>query len=76
MTWEGKGLRHSFPSHRFAQTADAGRVVSECYNSAAVIHRHYRELVKPEAAQHWFAVKPESPANVLPMPATAASAEA
>jgi hypothetical protein len=40
-------------------------------NSAAVIHRHYRELVKPADAQKFFGVKPEAPANVLPMPAAA-----
>ena len=67
--WKGNALRHSYASYRFALTGDAGRVAGECGNSAAVIHRHYRELVKPEAAQRWFAVKPESPANVLPMPA-------
>jgi len=67
--WKGNALRHSYASYRFALTNDAGRVAGECGNSAAVIHRHYRELVKPEAAQRWFNVKPESPANVLPMPA-------
>jgi integrase len=71
VAWKGNALRHSFASYRFAQTGDAGRVAGECGNSASVIHRHYRELVKPADAERWFAVKPESPANVLPMPATA-----
>jgi hypothetical protein len=72
--WKGNALRHSYASYRFAQTGDAGRVAGECGNSAAVIHRHYRELVKPEAAQRWFAVKPEGEAsNVLPLSAAAAA---
>lgn len=64
VTWKANGLRHSFASYRFAQTGDAGRVAGECGNSAAVIHRHYRELVKPADAVKWFAVAPEQPANV------------
>jgi site-specific recombinase XerD len=69
--WKSNALRHSYASYRFAQTGDAGRVAGECGNSAAVIHRHYRELVKPADAERWFNVKPESPANVLSLPATA-----
>lgn len=67
--WKGNALRHSYASYRFAQTGDAGRVAGECGNSAAVIHRHYRELVKPADAERWFNVKPEAPANVLALPA-------
>ena len=69
--WQRNGLRHSYASYRFALTNDAGRVAGELGNSAAVVHKHYRELVKPADAEAWFAVKPESPVNVLTMPATA-----
>jgi integrase len=66
--WKGNALRHSYASYRFALTGDAGRVAGECGNSAAVIHRHYRELVKPADAERWFNVKPEGEAsNVLPL---------
>jgi hypothetical protein len=64
-------LRHSYASYRFAQIGDAGRVAGELGNSAVVVHKHYRELVKPADAERWFAVKPESPSNVLTLPATA-----
>jgi integrase len=70
--WKPNALRHSYASYRFAQTGDAGRVAGELGNSAAVVHRHYRELVKPVDAERWFNVRPEAPANVLPMPAGAA----
>jgi integrase len=70
VAWKGNALRHSFASYRFAQTGDAGRVAGECGNSAAVVHRHYRELVKPADAERWFSVRPaEAPANVLPLTA-------
>lgn len=65
--WQRNGLRHSYASYRFAQIGDAGRVAGELGNSAAVVHRHYRELVKPSEAEKWFAVKPEAPANVVAM---------
>lgn len=73
--WKGNGLRHSYASYRFALTGDAGRVAGEMGNSASVIHRHYRELVKPADAERWFAVKPaDAPANVVPLATAAAVA--
>ena len=63
--WKANALRHSYASYRFALTGDAGRVAGECGNSAAVIHRHYRELVKPADAERWFAVAPPTIANVV-----------
>ncbi|MBI4662143.1 MAG: tyrosine-type recombinase/integrase [Verrucomicrobia bacterium] len=74
--WKANALRHSYASYRFAQTGDAGRVAGELGNSAAVVHRHYRELVKPADAERWFAVKPEGPANLLALPAAANAANA
>jgi integrase len=72
VAWKSNALRHSYASYRFAATSDAGKVAGELGNSAAMVHRHYRELVKPAAAERWFNVKPaESPANVLPMPVAA-----
>ena len=67
--WKANGLRHSYASYRFAQTGDAGRVAGELGNSAAVVHRHYRELVKPTDAVKWFAVAPDAPANVVTLAA-------
>ena len=72
VVWKANGLRHSFASYRFAQLGDAGRVAGECGNSAAVIHRHYRELVKPADALNWFSAKPEQPANVTSLAAATA----
>ncbi|MGO9202705.1 MAG: tyrosine-type recombinase/integrase [Limisphaerales bacterium] len=73
LEWKANALRHSYASYRFALTGDAGRVAGELGNSAAVVHRHYRELVKPADAERWFNVKPERPPNILAMPAAAVS---
>jgi integrase len=69
--WKANAMRHSYASYRFALTGDAGRVAGECGNSASVIHKHYRELVKPADAVKWFNVAPEVSKNVVPMLATA-----
>lgn len=63
--WKDNGLRHSFISYRLAEIQDAARVSLEAGNSPQMVFRHYRELVKPADAQRWFAVKPETPGNVL-----------
>jgi len=60
MKWKHNALRHSYASYRFAQIGDAGRVAGELGNSAAVVHRHYRELVSASDAQAWFAVMPSA----------------
>ena len=71
--WKQNALRHSYASYRFAQTADAGRVAGELGNSAAVVHKHYRELVKLTDADRWFAVRPNAEANVVSMPFAASA---
>ena len=73
--WEHNGLRHSFISYRVAQIQNVAQVALEAGNSPKVIFSNYRELVKPAAAVKWFAIEPETPANVMPAPmAIAASA--
>ena len=49
-------------------TGNRRRNRSECGNSATVIHRHYRELVKPTDAERWFSVRHEAPENVTAIP--------
>jgi integrase len=68
VAWKANALRHSYASYRFALTGDAGRVAGELGNSASIVHRHYRELVKPADAERWFAVRPEQAANITALP--------
>jgi site-specific recombinase XerD len=59
------GARHSFISHKTAQTRDIARVADECGNSAAIITKHYRKLVTATAAEKYFAILPTVAANIL-----------
>ena len=59
--WKHNGLRHSYASYRFALVPDAGRVAAELGHSPSILHRHYRELAKRDAAEAWFAVRPHGP---------------
>jgi integrase len=63
--WPRNVLRHSFISYRLAEIQDVNRVALEAGNSPQMIFRHYRELVTPQEAKTWFAIAPETPANVL-----------
>lgn len=67
VVWKDNALRHSFISYRLADIQNAAQVALEAGNSPQMVFKHYRELVKPSAAKAWFAIAPESPANVVPM---------
>ena len=56
--WKANALRHSYASYRFAIIADAGRVAAELGNSASVVNRHSRELVRRSDAEAWFGIRP------------------
>lgn len=71
--WKANGCRHSCASYMFALTNDAGRIAGFLGNSAAVIHRHYRQLATPADAQKFFSIKPSTAVNVLPATAIANS---
>lgn len=53
------GFRHSFVSYRCAATGNVAETSQEAGNSAAVVHRYYRELVAKEDGNAWFALTPE-----------------
>jgi len=52
------GFRHTWISARVELTGDIPRTALEAGTSVRVMHRHYRELLCPEEAQAWFAVRP------------------
>jgi hypothetical protein len=49
-------FRHSFISHRVAQTGNVAETALEAGNSPQIIFRHYRELVTKEEGQAWFEI--------------------
>jgi len=58
IAWKANALRHSYASYRLSVIGDAARTAMELGNSAAIVHRHYKELVRPEEAKAWFAIFP------------------
>ena len=58
------GFRHSFITHRTAETRDVARVADECGNSPNVIKKHYRALVTEAAGKAYFAIRPNVAENV------------
>lgn len=65
--WKHNALRHSFISYRVAQTKNVAEVSFEAGNSPQMIHKHYRELVKEDAAKEWFSIEPPE----MPLPSSA-----
>jgi hypothetical protein len=62
------GARHSFITYRTAEMRDVARVADECGNSVSTIKNHYRQLVTAEAAQRFFAIRPQlAEENVIAM---------
>ncbi len=56
--WPHNALRHSFGSYHYAQYRDENRTAAEMGNSPAVVFRHYRALVKREAADAFWTLRP------------------
>jgi integrase len=56
--WPQNALRHSFGSYHLAQFNDAAKLALEMGNSPATIFRHYRQLVKPKQAEHYWKIAP------------------
>jgi integrase len=60
VVWKENALRHSFISYRLAILKNVHEVALEAGNSDDTIFSNYRELVTPDAASQWFAIKPRS----------------
>lgn len=56
--WPGNVTRHSFVSYHLAQFQNAGRTALEAGHTEQMLFAHYRELVTPEAAMEFWAIRP------------------
>jgi integrase len=56
--WKANALRHSYGSYRLESVKNAGQVALEMGNSAAVVMRHYFEIVDAQAARDYWNLKP------------------
>lgn len=70
--WKTNAFRHTWISARLATTHDVAKVAIEAGNSAEKIFSNYRELMTPEQAFAWFAIRPSAPVNVIPLAEAAA----
>jgi integrase len=58
-------FRHSFISHRVAQTGNLAETSLVAGNSPKIIQRHYLELVTKAEGETWFAITPGTAAEVV-----------
>ena len=57
--WPSNVLRHSFASYHLAYHRNAATTAAELgHTSPVMLYKHYRELVKPDAAAQWWNVSP------------------
>jgi integrase len=61
------GLRHSFCSFHFVLHANENLTAAQAGNSPAMIHQHYKGMATKAEAEKWFNVRPEGPANIVPL---------
>ncbi|MSU73016.1 MAG: hypothetical protein EXS43_11860 [Opitutus sp.] len=59
IVWPANVLRHSFASYHLAYHQNAAATAAELgHASPAMLYKHYRELVKPDAAAQWWSISP------------------
>jgi integrase len=64
--WPSNALRHSFASYHLAHFKDAAKLALELgHSNQALIFSHYRELVKPEQAEKYWNILPETQTNLV-----------
>lgn len=67
--WRQNVLRHSYGSYRLAVIKNAAQLSLEMGNSAGMVFKHYREVVREEDAKAYFSIAPMLPENVAKMKA-------
>lgn len=57
--WHQDALRHSYASYHLAAWADAAATASQLgHSSTQMLYQHYREIVTPTDASHFWALRP------------------
>jgi integrase len=60
--WDQNALRHSFASYHLAKHKNENETAALMGNSPQMVFQHYRELVRPDAAEKFFAILPPADA--------------
>lgn len=62
--WPANVLRHSYASYHLAHHKNAAATAAELgHTSPVMLYKHYRELVRPDAAAQWWQVMPPAGAS-------------
>jgi integrase len=56
--YKRNALRHSFGSYRMEMVKNAGQVALEMGNSAAIVMKHYFDIVEAQAAEAYWKIRP------------------
>jgi len=56
--YKRNALRHSFGSYRMEMVKNAGQVALEMGNSAAIVMKHYFDIVESRAAKEYWNIRP------------------
>ena len=56
--YKRNALRHSFGSYRMEMVKNAGQVALEMGNSAAIVMKHYFDIVEAKAAEAYWNIRP------------------
>ena len=57
--WPANALRHSYASYHLAQFKNAAATAAELgHASPTMLYKHYREVVRPDAAAQWWQLFP------------------
>jgi integrase len=69
--WPDNALRHSFASYHLAHFKNAASTALELgHHDSRITFRHYRELVKPKAAEQYWNLRPAPAKNVVQLVAS------
>jgi uncharacterized protein involved in type VI secretion and phage assembly len=58
VNYKRNALRHSFGSYRMETVRNAGQVSLEMGNSAAIVLKHYFDIVEARAAKEYWNIRP------------------
>jgi integrase len=67
--WPHDAMRHSFASYHLAKHRNENETAMVLGNSPQMIFSHYREVVRPDAAEKFFAIMPGDAASLEAVPA-------
>lgn len=75
--WPHNALRHSFGSYFYAKSRNEDLTAAEMGNSPAMVHKHYKEVVKGRATDDYWSIRPKADegGNTPESPATRPQAE-